>query len=49
MNAPEPIVVTVFGTVRGFKDVQKLNAKFPIDVTVLGIVTEVNLEQSPNT
>ena len=41
--------VTVLGTVRGFKDVQSLNASTLIDVTVLGIVTEVNAAHPANT
>ena len=48
MNASLSIVVTVFGTVNGFKLVQSENAEYPIYVTPSGIVTEVNALQLEN-
>ena len=38
----------MLGTVRGFNDVQSLNAVDPIDATLSGIVTEVKPEHPLN-
>ena len=46
LNAPSPIVVTLFGMVIDVKEEQSLNASSPIVVTLFGMVMDVKEEHS---